>query len=210
MAENSNLLCKPSQQIPYGCSMQFQRFAIRDLLLIKSVKRADVRGFFSEIYRSDALSAEGVTAQFVQDNHVYSEKRGVLRGLHFQTPPHAQGKLVRCIRGAVLDVAVDIRKGSPTFGQHVAAELSAANWQQLWVPPGFAHGYVTLEDRCEVVYKVTQYWNPGSERGIAWNDPALAINWGIPASDLTIAEKDRNNPRLADMEPAFRYEGENV
>jgi dTDP-4-dehydrorhamnose 3,5-epimerase len=189
--------------------MQIQRFAIRDLLLITPVKHTDARGFFSEVYRSDALLAAGVNTQFVQDNHVYSQKNGVLRGLHFQTPPHAQGKLVRCIKGAILDIAVDIRTGSPTFGQHVAVELSAVNWHQLWVPPGFAHGYLTLEAGCEVVYKVTQYWDSSAERGIAWDDPALAINWGLSAPDLTIAEKDRNNPRLADLEPVFRYEPEN-
>jgi dTDP-4-dehydrorhamnose 3,5-epimerase len=190
--------------------MQIQRFTIPDLLLIRPVKHADARGFFSEVYRSDALLAEGVNTQFVQDNHVYSQNSGVLRGLHFQTPPHAQGKLVRCIKGAILDVAVDIRVGSPTFGHYVAAELSAANWQQLWVPPGFAHGYLTLEVACEVLYKVTQYWNPGAERGIAWDDPALAINWGISPLDVTIAERDRDYPLLRDMEPVFRYEAENI
>jgi len=189
--------------------MQIQRFAIRDLLLIKPLKRFDSRGFFSEIYRSDILSAEGVSPQFLQDNHVYSQKRGVLRGLHFQAPPHAQGKLVRCTRGAILDVAVDIRVGSPTFGHHVAFELSATNWEQLWVPPGFAHGYVTLEVDAEVIYKVTQYWNANSERGIAWDDPSLAIDWGISSKELTIADKDLNNPRLDQIEPLFRYEPKN-
>jgi dTDP-4-dehydrorhamnose 3,5-epimerase len=186
--------------------MQIQRFAIRDLLLIRPVKHSDARGFFSEVYRNDILSAQGINSYFVQDNHVYSEKRGVLRGLHFQTPPNAQGKLVRCTRGAILDVAVDIRVGSPSFGHHVAVELSATNWQQLWVPPGFAHGYVTLEIDCEVMYKVTQYWNPDSERGIAWDDPSLAIDWGIASSALTIADKDRTNPRLFAIEPVFRYQ----
>jgi dTDP-4-dehydrorhamnose 3,5-epimerase len=186
--------------------MQIQRFAIRDLLLIRPVKHSDTRGFFSEVYRDDILSAQGINSHFVQDNHVYSEKRGVLRGLHFQTPPNAQGKLVRCIRGAILDVAVDIRVGSPSFGHHVAVELSARNWQQLWVPPGFAHGYVTLEIDCEVMYKVTQYWNSDSERGIAWDDPSLAIDWRIAASALTIADKDRRNPRLFAIEPVFRYQ----
>ena len=190
--------------------MQIQRFAIRDLLLISPVKHSDARGFFSEVYRSDALLAAGVNEQFVQDNHVYSQKSGVLRGLNFQAPPHAQGKLVRCVRGAILDVAVDIRAGSPTFGHHLAAELSAENWQQLWVPPGFAHGYLTLEADCEVVYKVTQYWNPSAERAIAWNDPALAIDWGTSLPELTIANKDRDNPLLADLKPVFRYQHGNV
>jgi dTDP-4-dehydrorhamnose 3,5-epimerase len=209
MSDSGNLLLRvlPPKFLE-GC-MQIERFAIRDLLLIKPVKHSDARGFFSEVYRSDVLLAVGVNAEFVQDNHVFSEKRGVLRGLHFQTPPHAQGKLVRCTRGAILDVAVDIRLGSPTFGHHVAVELSATNWQQLWVPSGFAHGYLTLESACEVMYKVTQYWHPNSERGIAWDDPSLAINWGIATQDLTIADKDKNNPRLAQIEPVFRYETEN-
>jgi len=189
--------------------MQIQRFAIRDLLLIRPAKHTDARGFFSEVYRSDAFLAEGVDAQFVQDNHVYSRMSGILRGLHFQAPPHAQGKLVRCIKGTILDVAVDIRVGSPTFGHHVAIELSATNWQQVWVPPGFAHGYVTLEADCEVIYKVTQYWNPSSERGIAWDDPALAIDWNVSPSKVMMADKDRALPRLADVEPIFRYKLEN-
>src|SRR5258708_40210453 len=130
--------------------MRIERFDIEDLLMIVPARRSDKRGFFSETYRSDVLADVGVQVEFIQDNHVYSAERGVLRGLHFQTPPRAQGKLVRCTRGAILDVAVDIRNGSPTYGRHVAAELSAANWRQLWVPPGFAHGYLTLEAHCEV------------------------------------------------------------
>ena len=187
-------------------AMHKQRFTISDLFLITPVKNSDARGFFSEVYRHDLLATEGINFQFVQDNHVYSQKRGVLRGLHFQAPPHAQGKLVRCIRGSILDVAVDIRVGSPTFGQHVAAELSARNWNQLWVPPGFAHGYLTLEDDCEVIYKVTDYWNAPSERGVAWDDPSLAIDWGIARSELTIAEKDKKTPRLSELDPIFRYQ----
>jgi dTDP-4-dehydrorhamnose 3,5-epimerase len=135
--------------------MQTERFSIDGIVAIAPVKRGDSRGFFSETYRKDVFSAEGIGFDFVQDNHVYSSDRGVLRGLHFQTPPRAQGKLVRCVRGSILDVAVDIRQGSPTYGCNVAVELSADNWKQLWVPPGFAHGYVTLEPGCEVIYKVT-------------------------------------------------------
>jgi dTDP-4-dehydrorhamnose 3,5-epimerase len=129
----------------------------------------------------------------------------VLRGLHFQTPPHAQGKLLRCTRGAILDVAVDIRLGSPSYGRHVVAELSADNWRQLWVPPGFAHGYVTLEDDCEVFYKVTDYYAPECDRGIAWDDPALGIDWRIPASDVLLSDKDRKQPLLKDAPPAFQF-----
>jgi dTDP-4-dehydrorhamnose 3,5-epimerase len=186
--------------------MNIERFAVRGPLVIMPAKYADGRGFLSEVFRRDRLAAEGVRLDFVQDNHVRSTKRGVLRGLHFQIPPHAQGKLVRCSKGAILDVAVDIRFGSPTFGHHVAVELSAENWKQLWVPPGFAHGYVTLEADCDVIYKVTDYWHRDCEQGLAWDDPALGIDWGIPATDLTLAEKDRVNPRLSQLEPMFRYD----
>ena len=189
--------------------MHIDRFDIEDILLINLAKRYDQRGFFSETYRSDLLRAEGVHWEFVQDNHVYSAERGVLRGLHFQIPPHAQGKLVRCTRGAILDVSVDIRRGSPTYGHHVAAQLSAENWKQMWVPPGFAHGYLTLEADSEVIYKVTKYWAPTSERGLAWNDPSLAINWGILPIDVKMADKDRSNPNLAEVESFFQYENRN-
>jgi len=187
--------------------MQVERFFIEGLLALTPVKHSDPRGFFSEVYRREVLMAEGVEAEFVQENHVHSTKRGVLRGLHFQVPPRAQGKLVRCARGAILDVAVDIRSGSPTFGRHAAFELSEANWKQIWIPPGFAHGYLVLEAPCEVIYKVTQYWTPHSERGVAWDDPTIAIDWGIPRTELTIAEKDLTNPRLAELEPVFQYAG---
>jgi dTDP-4-dehydrorhamnose 3,5-epimerase len=186
--------------------MQIERFDIEDILMIVPVKHCDKRGFFSETYRSDVLTAEGMQVEFIQDNHVYSAEPGVLRGLHFQIPPRAQGKLVRCTQGAILDVCVDIRNGSPTYRRHVAVELSAANWRQLWVPPGFAHGYLTLESHCEVIYKVTEYWTPDCERGIAWNDPSLAIDWGISASNVTLSDKDRANPRLSELEPVFHYD----
>jgi dTDP-4-dehydrorhamnose 3,5-epimerase len=189
--------------------MRIERFNIEDILLIVPTKRSDQRGFFSETYRSDVLATEGVRVDFVQDNHVYSSERGVLRGLHFQIPPRAQGKLVRCTRGSILDVSVDIRSGSPTYGLHVAVELSAANWGQMWVPPGFAHGYLTLDAHCEVIYKVTDYWAPAYERGIAWNDPSLAIDWGISTTDVTLADKDRTNPHLAELEPVFHYDRRN-
>jgi dTDP-4-dehydrorhamnose 3,5-epimerase len=198
-----------SRAVFWNFEMKIERFEIEDVLLIVPTKRFDERGFFSETYRSNVLTAEGVRVEFVQENHVYSAERGVLRGLHFQIPPRAQGKLVRCTRGAILDVAVDIRKGSPTYGRHVAVALSAENWSQLWVPPGFAHGYLTLETHCEVIYKVTEYWAPTSERGVAWNDPSLAIDWGISAADVTLADKDRINPLLAELEPLFHYDQRN-
>lgn len=186
--------------------MQFERLDIPDVILITPRKHADPRGFFSETYRADAWGAHCLGSHpFVQDNHVYSTQKGVLRGLHFQLQPHAQGKLVRCMRGAIFDVAVDIRSGSPTYGHHIGVELSAANWNQLWVPPGFAHGYVTLEEQCEVIYKVTDYYSPECDRGIAWDDPALAINWRLTPTDIILSEKDRKQPRLSDIPSAFQF-----
>lgn len=185
--------------------MQFEEFDIPGLLLLVPRKIGDVRGFFSETFRVDIVTSRGLDLPFVQDNHVFSAQKGVLRGLHFQLDPHAQGKLVRCSRGSILDVAVDIRVGSPTYGRHVAVELSAENWQQLWVPPGFAHGYVTLEDNCEVIYKVTDYYAPECDRGISWNDPALGIDWRLPVTSLTLSDKDRKQPLLADLRPAFTF-----
>jgi len=137
--------------------MQIQRLDVGDTFVITPARFGDHRGYFSETFRKSFLSEAGVDLDFVQDNHVHSSERGVLRGLHYQIPPCAQGKLVRCVRGSILDVAVDIRNGSPTFSRHVAIELSAENSKQLWVPPGFAHGYVTLERDCEVIYKVCSH-----------------------------------------------------
>jgi dTDP-4-dehydrorhamnose 3,5-epimerase len=185
--------------------MQIELLEIPDILLVQPTKHGDQRGFFSETFRADVFVAHGVEAAFVQDNHVHSMQKGVLRGLHFQAPPHAQGKLVRCTRGAILDVGVDIRVGSPSYGGHVAVELSAANWRQLWLPPGFAHGYVTLVDDCEVIYKVTDYYAPECDRGIAWDDPKLMINWRLSASEVILSDKDRRQPRLADTPPAFQF-----
>jgi dTDP-4-dehydrorhamnose 3,5-epimerase len=187
-------------------AMQIEPLEIPDIFLIKPTKHGDQRGFFSETFRSDAFARRGIEAAFVQDNHVHSTQKGVLRGLHFQSPPHAQGKLVRCMRGAILDVGVDIRVGSPTYGRHVAVELSAANWHQLWIPPGFAHGYITLEDHCEVIYKVTNYYAPECDRGIAWDDPALGIDWRLFPTEIILSDKDRRQPRLADAAPSFQFD----
>jgi dTDP-4-dehydrorhamnose 3,5-epimerase len=185
--------------------LRFERLDIPDLLCISPTKHGDQRGFFSEVFRADLFAEHGVIEPFVQDNHVHSAQPGVLRGLHYQLPPSGQGKLVRCVRGAVLDVAVDVRNGSPTFGRHVALELSAANWRQIWIPVGFAHAYVTLEPDCEVIYKTTGYYDPAAERGLAWDDPALGIDWRFDRSELTISAKDLDNPRLADLGFAFRF-----
>ena len=185
--------------------MRAKRLEIADVLLLTPSKHEDQRGFFSETYRSDVLTSEGIKFDFVQDNHVRFAQKGVLRGLHFQLPPKAQGKLVRCIQGAILDVAVDIRTGSPTYRQHVAVELSAGNWQQLWVPPGFAHGYITLRPDCEVIYKVTEYYAPDCDRGIAWDDPGLGIDWQIDAGQIILSDKDRRQPKLAEIGSVFQY-----
>ena len=185
--------------------MRIDPLQIDGLCLITPSKHGDDRGFFSEVFRRDLLLKHGIDAVFVQDNHASSAERGVIRGLHYQLPPSAQGKLVRCARGAILDVAVDIRHGSPTFGRHVATELSASNWRQIWVPPGFAHGYVTLEPDSEVLYKTTSYYHPTAERGIAWNDPALGIDWRLSASQAVLSAKDQRNPPLAEVEVPFTY-----
>jgi dTDP-4-dehydrorhamnose 3,5-epimerase len=180
-----------------------QRLAIPDVMLITPVKFGDARGFFSETYSAAALLTWGLKATFVQDNHSLSAQKGVVRGLHFQKPPHAQGKLVRVVRGQIFDVAVDLRAGSSTFGQHVSVELSADNWQQLWVPEGFAHGFCTLQDNTEVIYKVTDYYAPECDAGIQWNDPDLGIDWPITAADAVLSAKDEVLPRFHDIERCF-------
>ncbi len=182
--------------------------AIPEVLLITPARHGDERGWFSETFRQSALDEAGFTGgAFVQDNHARSTRRGVLRGLHFQKPPHAQDKLVRCVRGAILDVAVDIRRGSPSFGRWVGAELSADDGRQLLVPKGFAHGYCTLTDECEVLYKVTDYYAPQAEGGLRWNDPALAIDWGLPADQVSTNARDAAAALLADLDTPFVHDG---
>lgn len=177
--------------------------AIPEVLVIEPDRHGDARGFLSEVWKRSALVAAGLTAEFVQDNHSFSQDAGVLRGLHFQRPPHAQGKLVRVVRGRILDVAVDIREGSATYGSHVTVELSAANWRQVWVPRGFAHGFLTLEPGTEVLYKVDAEYDRTADAGIAWDDPALGINWPLPPGGPILSEKDRMAPRLAEAGPMF-------
>jgi dTDP-4-dehydrorhamnose 3,5-epimerase len=170
--------------------------AIPAVLLIEPKRFGDARGFFSETFREDSLAKAGFTARFVQDNHSLSAQVGTLRGLHYQRAPHAQDKLVRVVRGAILDVAVDIRAGSPSFGKSVAVKLSAENGHQLLVPKGFAHGFVTLEPDTEVLYKVTDYYAPDCDAGIAWNDPDLALDWQLTGEPM-LSDKDRVLPALA-------------
>lgn len=177
--------------------------AIEAVKLITPKCFSDERGFFSEVYKKHELASAGIEADFVQDNHSLSKSRGVVRGLHFQIDPHAQGKLIRVIRGAIFDVAVDIRLESNTFGRHVSAVLSAENWSQLWVPVGFAHGFCTLEPDTEVVYKVTDTYAPECDRGLAWDDPALGIKWPVSAGEAILSAKDEGHPRLADLPRYF-------
>lgn len=174
-----------------------------EVKVISPKRFGDHRGFFSETYNRDAFAAAGITLEFVQDNHSLSAAVGTLRGLHFQSAPFAQDKLVRVTRGRILDVAVDIRRSSPRFGQHVAVELSAENWKQLLVPVGFAHGFVTLEPDTEVLYKVTALYSPEHDHGLAFDDPALAIDWQLRHGMLTLSDKDRRHSRLSDLPACF-------
>ncbi len=176
--------------------------------LIKPRRHADDRGWFSETYNRRNLAAAGLEFEFIQDNQAYSRDRFVLRGLHFQAPPSAQTKLVRCVAGAIWDVAVDIRRGSPTYGQHVAAELTAENGWQLLVPRGYAHGYLTLQPDTEVQYKVDSYYAPTSEGGLIWSDPDLALPWPLEGETPMVAAKDAVLPKLAAFESPFDYDGE--
>jgi dTDP-4-dehydrorhamnose 3,5-epimerase len=186
--------------------MQVVPTALADVLEIRPARHHDPRGFFSEIFRESVLREHGVAVSFVQENHSLSVERGVVRGLHFQAPPVGQAKLVRVGVGAVLDVAVDIRHGSPTFGRHVAVMLSAADGNQLFVPEGFAHGFCTLEANTEVFYKVSRYYSREHDLGMAWDDPALGIVWPISAAEALLSDKDRRQPNLAALPPYFRYE----
>ena len=166
-------------------------------------KNEDSRGFLSEVYTRRAFAAEGDEIDFVQDNHSFSAKKGTVRGLHFQTPPVAQHKLVRVVRGSVFDVVVDLRQSSFSYGQHLSVVLSAAAWNQVLVPIGFAHGFMTLEDGTEVIYKVSDYYSPDYDKGLLWNDPALGIQWPLPAKEALLSERDRAQPRLAELESPF-------
>jgi dTDP-4-dehydrorhamnose 3,5-epimerase len=176
---------------------------IADVKLIVPRIHRDYRGFFSETYNKADLAALDVNLEFVQDNHSLSVERGVVRGLHFQIPPFAQDKLVRVIRGSVFDVAVDIRRGSPTYGKHVARVISAAHWNQFLVPAGFAHGFCTLEANTEVIYKVTNYYSAAHDRGMFWNDADLGIAWPVTESEAILSDKDKKQLRFRDLPGYF-------
>lgn len=186
-------------------AFKFARLGIPDVILIETPIVRDERGLFRELYKESEFSANGITAHFVQDNGAQSV-RGVLRGLHYQKHPKAQGKLVAVTDGSIWDVAVDIRKGSPTYGTWVAAELSLANGLAVYVPPGFAHGYCVTSERAAIVYKVTADYAPELERGIIWNDPTLAISW--PVSTPVLSPRDARLPRLEEADNKFVYESQ--
>ena len=183
--------------------MQFEPLALSGLLLLRPARHGDARGWFSEVWRRDQWEAAGVTADFVQDNQSFSAQQGTVRGLHFQLPPFAQAKLVRCVAGRVLDVAVDIRRSSPTFGQAVAVELTAEGGEQLFIPAGFAHGFCTLEPNTSLAYKVDAYYSAAHDRGVLWNDPALGIDWPVGEAEALLSEKDRKQPLLSDAADLF-------
>lgn len=183
--------------------LQIKETKIEGLFVLLPRVYGDYRGWFAESYSKTKLAEYGLTADFVQDNHSLSGQKGTLRGLHFQTSPMAQTKLVRCSRGAVLDVAVDLRKGSPTYKKWHAEELSAENFKQLWLPKGFAHGFLTLRADCEVQYKVDQYYSAECDRSIRFDDPEIGIDWGI--SDPVLSKKDLDAPLLSGSDANFEY-----
>jgi dTDP-4-dehydrorhamnose 3,5-epimerase len=180
---------------------------IPDLKLIVSKRFSDSRGYFSQIWSDYQFREEIADVSFVQDNQSLSVRKGTVRGLHFQKPPFAQGKLVRVGRGSILDIAVDIRKGSPTYRHHVATRLDARAGAQLWVPPGFLHGFCTLENMTEVLYKVTSFYSADHDAGVLWNDPNLAIHWPVDPAAAVLSEKDQRLPLLQDLPDFFIYQG---
>jgi dTDP-4-dehydrorhamnose 3,5-epimerase len=185
--------------------MDIREFEIPGIKLVVPKRFSDARGYFQEIW-SDRLFREKIeNVTFVQDNQSVSTRKGTLRGLHFQTPPFAQGKLVRVVRGSIFDVIVDIRKGSPTYRRHVGVRLDAVEGAQLWVPPGFLHGFCTLEEETEVFYKVTSYYSPGHDAGVLWSDPEININWPVNPDSVVLSDKDRQHPRLRDLPDFFDF-----
>jgi dTDP-4-dehydrorhamnose 3,5-epimerase len=186
--------------------MKVENLAIPEVMLFTPPRFSDERGYFFEAYTASKYAASGLDVQFIQDNQSHSHK-GVVRGLHCQVAPHVQGKLVRVLNGSIWDVAVDIRVGSPTYGQHVSAMLSAENGCQLWIPGGFLHGFCALEDGTDVLYKVDGAYDRASERGVAWDDPALALPWPLAPGEAIVSAKDQVLPHLAACEPWYTYQG---
>lgn len=182
-----------------------RRLAISELLLVRAPRFGDARGHFMETFNRRDYAALGIDCEFVQDNQSLSVQRGTVRGLHFQGPPEPQAKLVRVSKGSIYDVAVDIRRGSPTFGRWCATILTAQNDEQLFIPRGFAHGFCTLEPDTEVIYKVDGYYAQACDAGIIWNDPDIGIEWPVASSDAILSAKDALLPRLAEVDSPFRY-----
>lgn len=187
--------------------MNFETFDLAGPVAVQPLRRGDARGYFAETFRADTFARAVAECDFVQENESLSAVSGTVRGLHFQTDPFAQGKLVRCVAGALLDVAVDIRTGSPSYGRWIAVELSARNGSQLWIPAGFAHGFCTLEPDTVLAYKVTAYYSHEHDKGLAWDDPAIGIAWPATADAGTLSAKDRVQPKLAELPAYFTFEG---
>jgi dTDP-4-dehydrorhamnose 3,5-epimerase len=183
--------------------MNVQSLRLPEVKVFTPGKFCDRRGFFSETYSKRNWEAAGIPGNFVQDNQSFSIDEGTLRGLHFQIPPFAQDKLIRVLRGSIWDVVVDVRHASQAYGQHVAVEISAEKWNQIYVPAGFAHGLVTLEPNTEVLYKVSNYYSPEHERGLLWNDPELAISWPLPSRAIKMSDRDSCFPRLGALPDYF-------
>lgn len=185
--------------------MKVTALDIPEVKILTPRKFGDDRGFFSETYNRKTLLEFGIDLDFVQDNYAFSAEAGTLRGIHFQAPPFAQDKLLRVIKGSVFDVAVDIRRGSPSYGKHVSAVITAESWDQILVPIGFAHACLTLEPNTEFTYKVTNYYAPEHDHGLLWSDPDLGIEWPTIAGDIQLSEKDRQQPRFRDLQSPFVY-----
>lgn len=186
---------------------RFRRLSIPGLIEISPARIGDQRGWFSEVYRRAAFEAEGIAIDWIQDNQSFSAEKGTVRGLHFQAPPTAQNKLIRVVRGALFDVALDIRTGSPTYGRWAGVELTAEKGNQLLVPVGFAHGFMTLAPETEVLYKVSAPYAKADEGAIRWNDPTLGVLWPDPGRDPILSDRDRGAPLLADLQSPFVWEG---
>jgi dTDP-4-dehydrorhamnose 3,5-epimerase len=188
--------------------MKIEQTVLEGVLLLTPARFGDERGFFSESWNRKRMEAAGLAVEFVQDNHSLSVQAGTVRGLHFQTPPHAQAKLVRCGRGCLYDVAVDIRKGSPSYGHWIGVELSAQNGKQLLIPEGFLHGFVTREANTEIIYKCSDYYAPDCDRSVRFDDPEIGVDWGILPELAVLSEKDRTAPTLAECSSPFIYEAQ--
>ncbi|RKF13474.1 dTDP-4-dehydrorhamnose 3,5-epimerase [Roseovarius spongiae] len=202
-------LLSPSKLHPVGGAepLEITETALPGVLVLTPRRFGDARGFFCESWNRRTLAEAGIEIDFVQDNHSLSAAAGTVRGLHYQSPPHAQAKLVRCGRGRLFDVAVDARRGSPTYGQWVGEELSFDNGRQLLIPAGFLHGFVTREDDTEIIYKCSDYYAPECDGAVRWDDPDIGIDWGLGDTTPTLSEKDANAPRLRDFQSPFRHDG---